>query len=77
MSGGIGLVEGSPQKPAALPKEYFPVKIHAIPVIDGTLIKSEYDVVQALTPSTGIISNKTPKTGLSCALVNDYDIGWY
>jgi len=28
-----------------VPKEYFPVKVYAIPVIDGSYIKSEYDVI--------------------------------
>jgi hypothetical protein len=31
-----------------IPKEYFPVKVNAIPIIDGSHIKSEYDVVELL-----------------------------
>ena len=67
-------------------KEYFEVKVHAIPVVDGSMVKSEFDVLQALTvyndnnTSMGTKKEspaaKNNMKGLECSLINDFEVPW-
>ena len=61
-------------------KEYFEVKVHAIPVIDGQLVKSEYDVLQALQSSgegqKKEVGGRPILKGLEAGLINDFEVPW-
>jgi len=59
-------------------QEYFEVKVHAIPVIDGSLITSEYDVLERLNqddPANKQMSQVARDKGkLEASLLNDFEL---
>jgi hypothetical protein len=51
------------------------VEVHAIPVLDGDLIKDEEDLAQ-IFESTDEFQSSSGVNGVECGLLNEFDIPW-